>query len=173
MQSRLPVELRLEGVTTLEQANEFLPGFIAQYNARFALPHNCIPSVFEAQPSREEIDMTLAVIAERTVDSGHSIRYDNGYYRTLNKRGVPVHFRSGTKGLVVRTFSGSLYFSANDGVYALEEVPQHERESRNFGSKPTQTVPRKQYIPPSTHPWKHASFMAYVRKQAHRLLSTA
>jgi hypothetical protein len=30
MQSRLPVELRLEGVTTIEQANEFLPGFIAQ-----------------------------------------------------------------------------------------------------------------------------------------------
>ena len=38
LQSRLPIELRLAGVTTIEQANAFLNSYIQEYNARFALP---------------------------------------------------------------------------------------------------------------------------------------
>ncbi len=31
-------ELRLEGVTTIEVANAFLPGFLERHNERFAVP---------------------------------------------------------------------------------------------------------------------------------------
>ena len=165
MQSRLPVELRLEGVTTIEQANEFLPGFIAQYNARFALPSDNIPSVFDRQPSLEKIDMTLAVITERTVDNGHSIRFDKTYFRTLNRMGRVDYLVKGTKGLVIRTFSGELYFSVDDLVFAMEEIPEHERTSRNFDFKPPTDEPRKKYIPPANHPWRVAAFKAFVDKQ--------
>ena len=165
MQSRLPVELRLEGVTTIEQANEFLPGFIARYNARFALPSDNIPSVFDKQPSQEKIDMTLAVITERTVDNGHSIRFDKTYFRTLNRMGRIDYLVKGTKGLVIRTFSGELYFSVDDLVFALEEIPLHERTSKNFDFKPPTDKPRKKYIPPANHPWRVAAFKAFAEKQ--------
>jgi hypothetical protein len=168
VQSRLPVELRLEGATTIEQANESLPRFIAKYNARFALDRNSIPSVFETQPSPEKIDLTLAVIAERTVDCGHSIRLDNKYYRTLDGRGQPVNFLNRTKGLTIRTFSGALFFSVDDKVCALEEIPTHERVSKNFDPMQPPTKPRKQYIPPASHPWRRASFVSFVRRQPHR-----
>jgi hypothetical protein len=166
MQSRLPVELRLEGVTTIEQANEFLAGFIAHYNARFALPSNNIPSVFEAQPSQERIDMTLAVIAKRTVDDGHSIRFDNKYFRTLNRQGRVDYLHKGTDGLVIRTFSGGLFFSVENHVFAMEEIPLHERTSRNFDFKPPTDTPRKQYIPPANHPWRLSTFTAFAGTQA-------
>jgi hypothetical protein len=164
-QSRLPVELRLEGVTTLEQANDLLPDFIARFNAKFALTPDCIPSVFEAQPSEEKIDLTLAVIAERVVDSGHSVRFDKKYFRVLNKNGVPVYLYQKTKGLVIRTFSGSLYFSVNEDIFALEEIPQHERVSRNFDIKPAVDKPKKRYIPPANHPWRLATFNGFIKKQ--------
>jgi hypothetical protein len=165
MQSRLPVELRLEGVTTIEQANEFLTGFIAQYNARFALPSHSIPSVFEAQPSPAKIDLTLAVLTERTVDSGHSIRFAKQYFRTVNESGNPVHFYQGTKGLVIRTFSGALFFSVGEHILALEEIPLHERTSKNFDFRPPETKPKKRYIPPASHPWRLAAFTSFVKKQ--------
>ena len=38
LQDRLTKELRLAGVTTLEDANAFLPAFLVRYNARFAQP---------------------------------------------------------------------------------------------------------------------------------------
>ena len=166
MQSRLPVELRLKGVTTIEQANEFLPGFIAEYNSRFALASDSIPSVFEVQPSKEKIDMTLAVIAERTIDTGHSVRFNSNYFRLTDQNGMPVYLYQGTKGLVIRTFTGNLFFSLDERVYALEEIPSHERASKNFDIKPTEEKPRKQYIPPACHPWKAASFAAFVKKQS-------
>jgi len=165
MQSRLPVELRLEGVTTIEQANEFLPRFVADYNGRFALAFDSIPSVFEAQPTKEKIDLTLAVIARRTVDSGHSIRFNKAFFRTLNKNGSPVYFYQGTKGLVIRTFAGRLFFSTGDGVFALEEIPFHERTSKNFDFKPPVEEPRKRYIPPANHPWRLSVFIDFVKKQ--------
>ena len=165
VQSRLPVELRLKGVTTIEQANEFLHEFIAHYNARFALSQNCIPSVFEKQPSRKTIDMTLAVINERTVDNGHSIRYDNKYFRTLNQFGRIDYLHVGTKGLVIRTFCGKLYFSVDDLVFAMEEIPEHERTSKNFDFKPQPKKAKKVYIPPPHHPWRIAAFKAFAKKQ--------
>jgi transposase len=38
LQDRLVKEMRLAGVNTLEAGNAFLPGFVADYNARFAKP---------------------------------------------------------------------------------------------------------------------------------------
>jgi len=40
LQSRLPLELRLAGATTIEQANIFLNSYIKEYNAKFALSIN-------------------------------------------------------------------------------------------------------------------------------------
>jgi hypothetical protein len=168
MQSRLPVEFRLEGVSTLGQANEYLPGFIEKYNARFALPHHSIRTAFEAQPSPEKIDRTLAVIAERTVDTGHSVRFDSRHFRTVNADGAPVYFYKGTKGIVIRTFGGALYFSVDEGLFSMDEIPPHELASRNFDFRPPKEPPAKRYIPPLDHPWRRAAFAAFVKKQARR-----
>ena len=165
MQSRLPVELRLEGVSTIEQANAYLPGFVEKYNARFALPVNSTTSVFEAQPPREKIDLTLAVLTERTVDAGHSVRFANKYFKTLTGDGLAAYLRKGTKGLVVQAFSGSLFFSVGESVFALEEIPPHERASRNFGPAQPAEKPRKRYIPPASHPWRLQTFAAFVKNQ--------
>ena len=40
LKSRLPIELRLADVTTLEQANEFLVSYVEEFNAKFALAFN-------------------------------------------------------------------------------------------------------------------------------------
>ena len=165
VQSRLPIELRREGVTTIEQANDFLPKFISHYNAQFALPSNSIASAFEKQISKRKIDMTLAVIVGRTVDNGHSIRYDNKYFRTINRQGRIDYLHPQTKGLVIRTFSDKLYFSVGNLVFALEEIPEHERTSKNLDFKPPKDKPRKAYIPPANHPWRIGAFEAFVKKQ--------
>ena len=169
MQSRLPVELRLKGVSTLEQANEFLDEFIAQYNAKFALPLNSIKSVFEKQPSKRKIDLTLAIITERQVDNGHSIRFENTYWRTLNKNGIIDYLKPKTKGLVIRTFSEKLYYCVDEYIFALEEIPEHERTSKNFDFKPPKELPKKKpYVPPPDHPWRLSSFTSFVKKQSYQ-----
>lgn len=171
LQSRLPVELRLAGITDIAGANEFLDHYINEFNAMFALPVNSTKSVFEAQPSDEQINLILAVLTQRTVDSGHCVQFEKHYYRMLDARGNQVHYRKGTKVMVVRAFDGNLYCSVDDkDIYALEEVPKQAEKSREFDADYQEPKPRKRYIPPMNHPWRSKAFWKFVKAQEHHLL---
>lgn len=170
LQSRLPVELRLAGITDIDAANEFLDSYIDEFNARFALPSNSIKSVFETQPPEEVINLTLAVLTQRTVDSGHCIQFGNHYYRMLNAHGVQEHYRKGTKVMVIRAFDGSLFCSVNDKmIYALDEIPKHETKSKELDADYEKPSPQKRYIPSMNHPWRSEAFWKFVKSQEHHL----
>ena len=91
-QSRLPIELRRAHITDIESANEFLKSYLKKFNDQFALHLNTTKSVFEAQPSLEKINCTLAVLSPRKIDSGHSIRYKNKIYIPTTDRDIPCFF---------------------------------------------------------------------------------
>lgn len=168
LQSRLPLELELAGVTSLEQANEFLNSYIKKFNAKFALKINHNKSVFEIQPAVEKINLTLAVLADRKIDCGHCVRFNTKYYKPTDSNNNPVYFRKGTAALVIKAFKGELFVSIGNKVYALEEVPSHLATSKNFDFTQDKPKKSKRYVPPMSHPWKQASFQAYLEKQAHR-----
>lgn len=174
LQSRLPVELRLAGVTSREAANEFLNSYIKDFNDKFALPLYSIKSVFENQPSAEKINLTLSVLDERTVDSGHCIKFRNAFYRMLDCNGNQIHYRKGTKVIVVSALDGKLFCTVNNtDVYALEIVPEHMEKSENFDADYAKPVPMKRYIPPMSHPWKRDSFRKFASQQPHNLSEAA
>ena len=60
LQSRLPVELSLAGITPIEAANEFLDSYIQKFNAKFSIPTHHIKSVFDKQPSDEHMNLIHA-----------------------------------------------------------------------------------------------------------------
>jgi len=169
LQGRLPILFRLAGIHTIEAANEFLNSYIKEFNKQFALDYNAIPSVFEKQPTNEKINMTLTVISERTVDNGHSIRWNNRFFKTTDRNGNRLFLAKGTKGLAIKAFDGKLFFSANDELMALEEIPEREAYSREFEpEKDSSSKLKKQYIPPASHPWNKAAFDGFCRKMRHR-----
>ena len=168
LQSRLPVELRLAGITTIDAANEFLNSYIKEFNEKFALPIHGIKSVFEVQPQIEKINLILAVLCERTVDTGHCLRHSNKYYRMIDSRGNQVHYRKGTKVMFIQAFDGSQYCCVNDkDIYALEEIPEHETKSKDLDIDYTPPKPKKPRIPPMNHPWRRQQFGKFVKQQEH------
>ncbi len=168
LKSRLPIELRLAGVTTIEQANEFLTTYIEKFNAKFALTINHTKSVFEKQPNQEKINLTLAVITERKIDNGHSIRYDKKYFKPVKEDGSPIYYRKGTQCLVVQAFDDNLFATINDKVVALDEIPEHEYISKNFDLPEPAKIPKKRYVPSMSHPWRANEFLKHVCAQQHR-----
>ncbi|MEG0094330.1 MAG: ISNCY family transposase [Erysipelotrichaceae bacterium] len=167
-QSRLPVELRRAHIKDIDAANEFLNSYIKKFNEQFALHLNITQNVFETQPSIEKINTTLSVLSERKIDSGHSIKYKNKYYRTIQDNKIPAYFNKGSTALVIESFDKNLYANVLDRLFILEEIPQHNKHSLNFEVIKEDKKEKKQYIPPMSHPWKHASFNAYLAKQKHR-----
>jgi len=163
LQSRLPVEMRLAGVTTIEQANEFLNSYIPKFNAQFALPLKTSKSVFETQPPEDKINLYLSILTQRTVDAGHCIKFKKKYYRFLNSEGMYMDFHKGTKVMVIETFDAQLFVTVADRVFALEEVALHEARSRYFGNNvKDKAESRKVYIPDMNHPWRKDNFMKHV-----------
>lgn len=173
LQSRLPIELRLAGITTIDAANEFLESYLKELSEKFALPIDSTKSVFEKQPSPEVINRILAVISSRTIDSGHCIQYSKKYYRLMNAEGKQVHFIKGTKVMVIKAFDGTLYATEGNSVYALEAIPERRDKSPELDSDYIAPKPRKRYIPPMEHPWKRSSFQQYIAKQKHHTAASA
>jgi len=168
LQQRLPQELRLAQITTIDEANKFLKQFITKYNNKFALCINNNKSVFEKQPSEEKINLTLAILCQRVIDSGHSIKYKNRYYRLINKVGRPIYFNKGTKCIVIKALNGELYATINASIFALEEISEVQAKSENF-DEIEEIKPRNIYIPRMIHPWRGNLFEEFIKTQKHRL----
>ena len=161
-------ELRLANITTIEEANNFLPTFLEKYNSKFALCIDNTKSVFEKQPSKEKINLTLAVLSRRVVDTGHSICFKKKHYRTVNSVGTPIYFGKGTKCMVIEAFDKTLYATVEDSIFSLEEIPEVQLKSENF-DEILPTEPKKIYIPRMIHPFKRDSFEKFMEKQQTKL----
>ena len=159
-------------ISTIDEANEFLSTYIKRFNEKFALCINNNKNVFENQPSEEKINLILAVLCKRIVDSGHSIKYNKSYYRFINKNGKPIYFNKGTKCIVIKAFDGKLYATVDNSVFALEKISEVQAKSENF-DEIEEIKERRVYIPRMTHPWKSKSFEEFVKTQKHRLENVA
>ena len=168
LQSRLPVELKYAHITTIEDANEFLKSYIKKFNDQFALQLNTTKSVYEKQPNIEEINQTLAILSPRKIDNAHCIRFKNKYYLPTSDKGAKVYFGNRTDCMVIEAFDGNLYVNIHDSLYIMEEIPEHERFSKEFDDVEPKKRTKKKYIPPMSHPWKQSSYLRYVEKQKHR-----
>jgi hypothetical protein len=79
LQKRLPQELRLAGIATMEAANRFLEDvYLPRHNARFARAAEEAGSAFV--PFAGNLDDVLCVQEERQVGNDNTVRYKN---RTL------------------------------------------------------------------------------------------
>ena len=80
LQSRLPIEFALAGVTTLDQANAFLTSYMDAFNARFSVVPANTESAFRALDSTVDIDTILCVKMKRVLDSGSVFSFYNRHF---------------------------------------------------------------------------------------------
>lgn len=169
-QGRLVNELRLNGITTIEEANKYLVEvFIPKFNARFALDYKKFPSVYETSPSAEKINYTLAVLSPRKIDNGNSIKYKNQYYQPY-ENGKLKCYKPHTECLVIKAFDGNLFVTIDEKIYEMHKLESHKKVSEEFDNTPQQVVEKIVHIPPMSHPWKLASFKLQMAKShQHRI----
>lgn len=177
LQNRLPQELRLANITTIDDANEFLKTYINKFNEQFGLLTNDTKSVFEKQLKigkkleEDSIDLILSILSKRVIDKGHSIKYRKKYYRLVNKRGMPIYFMRGTECVIIESFDNKLYATIENNIFALEEIPRVQALSENFDE-----IPEKKdayvYIPSIMHPWKKSYIEQFLKKQELKLGKT-
>lgn len=162
-QGRLVNELKLNGITTIDDANKYLINvFVPNFNKKFAMDYKKFASVFEAPPTKEKINYTLAILTPRKIDNGNSIKFYGKYYQPYLDNELKC-FIPKTECLVIKSFNGDLLVTIDEKVYELKELERNKKYSKEFDEIP-KTKERKKYIPPMTHPWKIEYFKKQLKK---------
>ena len=85
LQSRLVTEFRINHITTIEKANEFLKSYIEKYNSQFSVSATNSKSVYLKLPKRYDLDELLCVRFERTIDNAGVFSLNNSKFQVLDK----------------------------------------------------------------------------------------
>ena len=164
-QDRLVNELKLNNITTIEEANTYLIDiFIDKFNENFAHDISKFESTFEASPTPEKINYTLAVLTKRKIDNGCSLKFKHSYYQPFEDDEIKC-FKKGTECLVIQAFDNSLLVTINEKVYELKKLERNQKISKDFDLLAVQKEKseHKKYIPPMTHPWRLSSFELQIK----------
>ena len=155
-QGRLPQELRLRGIHTVEAANEFLrEHYIAEFNRRFQVPATQRGNAFIAS-RRRDLDLVFALQFERTVNRDNTVSFQN-----LSLQIEPVHFRATLAGCTVvlhQHLDGTLsithgphrlghYTAQGAAITANKMAARRAVEKTRTGKVQRQTFPLRLEIP--------------------------
>ena len=130
-QGRLPQELRLHQISTVEQANRFLrEQYIGEFNRRFAVQPAQRGSAFLACPGRD-LDRVFAIQQERVVNRDNTVAVEN---RCLQIDKTPWRATlAGCRVTVYEHLDRTLsigYGPHRVGRYTAAGVPLEEKQSR-------------------------------------------
>lgn len=134
-QDRLLQEMRLAKITTIEQANAFLPRFIERYNCNFAKPAADPDPAWRAAPCQAEIDAALCLRYERTADNANAISFGGlrltvaGKERSFARK--PIQIRVALDGQFTYHYKGE----------TIGEGPRAEGELRTDASQLAKLLP--------------------------------
>src|SRR5437762_4651573 len=157
-QGRLPQELRLHGISTLEGANGFLREHsMAEFNRRFQVRAAQSGSALVARRSRD-LDLIFSLQFERTVNRDHTVSFQN-----LSLQIEAVRWRASLAGCTVTVpphFDGSISltpgphrlgrYSAQGVAWAADKKPARRAVEKTRGGKVQNTTfPPRLEIPQS------------------------
>jgi len=83
LQDRLTLELRLAGIKSIKEANSFLPGFIKQFNARFAVVPREPQSAYRPLEKHINIDYILCRKETRKACHGSTFSFGGQIYQVI------------------------------------------------------------------------------------------
>ncbi len=112
LQSRLVTEFRINNITSIEKANDFLIQYINIYNSKFAIQASNSKSVFLKLPKKYNLDELLCVRFERTIDNAGVFSIKNSKFQILDKNLPPK-----TKISVYLSKKVGMFVKINNKVY--------------------------------------------------------
>lgn len=151
--NRLIAELRHEGITDIDSANEYLNNvFIPKMNAKFSYKIN---KTMMKQNNYSDLELNLIISEkyERLIDNASSIKYKNKYYILVDPNtGEIISFISKTICTLIITYNAELWSKIENKYYIMLEIEKRETVMKK--EVKSSIKEKKKYIPPSNHPWR-------------------
>lgn len=162
LQDRLVKELRLAGISTLEQANAFLESYLAKHNARFSVKPLRKTNLHRPIPKHLKLKEIFCIKEYRTIGNGFTFHWRNRMFLIKN----PSITMRKQRVCIMEDFNGDISLKLKDKPLNFIEITTKDIKALANDRKATQKLIRKARIyniPASkNHPWRQ---WVYSRKE--------
>lgn len=170
LQDRLVKELRLKGISTIEEGNKLLPQFMESFNQKFAVAPRREENAHRKLTKADDLEKILVIKNQRVLSKNLEIQYKNRLYQIQTKR--PRYAMRKKPVTVTEDLTGKvrIYYQEKELPYQILEektkseifdskglnlkVDQVKREQENIIKSP-----KVKWIPPENHPWRKGTFL--------------
>ena len=156
LQDRLVKELRCRGISTIEEANKFLPTYIESYNKRFGKAPSSSFNAHRELDHNHDLAQILCVKEVRKLSKNLEVRHKNVVYqidapnRVNRLRGVCVQ--------VVEKMDGEILIECKGELLDFTLYEEFEKQPKVIDHKELvlqwENSLRKSHKPKKDHPWR-------------------
>jgi transposase len=149
LQDRLVREMRLRGINTLEQGNAYLPEFMADFNARFAVPPRSSLDAHRPLLAHQNLDQILTWQESRLISKNLTIQFKNVVYQIQTNR--PAYALVKVQVTICQDAQGrvAILYKGDELAYTIFQKQEHQSEVVT-----AKQVNRKAFHPAPDHPWR-------------------
>lgn len=146
LQDRLVREMRLAGIKSVTEANEFLTTYLPKYNRKFKKQAASDADLHRTAPHSRELDRILSVREERTVRNDFTIAHNGMLYQ------IEQATRA-RKVIVEERLDGTLHITYNGQDLRFRKITKMPTKDT---SEALLLLQEKQpWMPPVDHPWRN------------------
>lgn len=153
LQDRLVKEMRLQNITTPEEANIFLNKvFIPKFNEKFSViptKEGDVHKVMTPQ-DKQNIDHIFSIQSTRVINGDFTIQFKNSWYQL--KEIQPTTVRAKEQVTVEKWLDGTVHFNLR--TFDLSYLLLPERPPRTKLLPVVLTTHKLNWKPPLNHPWR-------------------
>jgi hypothetical protein len=159
LQDRLVKELRLQNISTIEDANNFLPKFRMDLNRRFAVAPKKPNDAHITFDTKVDLERILSIHETRSVSKTLSFQFDNVHYQILEE-GHRARVLIKEKIQIVKTMKGPIriFYSNRELTYTKSELLRNRPKTLDEKELNTEFErwlnKKEQHHPSKDHPYK-------------------
>lgn len=158
LQDRLVKEMRLKGISTIEQANIFLKEYLLVYDKKFSVKPRKEENFHREIPNEMKLDQILCIKTERKLKNDFTISYEGKLYQILEKTNAK-------KVWVIEQTNGKMKVMYKEESLKFKEITWRPEKAQK---KPLVLIPENKfkYVPPPDHSWRNFKFSKQTIKRS-------
>lgn len=170
LQDRLIKEMRLAGISSMEEGNTFLELYREKHNSKFAVnPADDYDAHRRVQYDEQELELIFSIHHKRKLSKNLSLQYNNTVYQLkINNIGYAMR---GAMVTVCEAFDGTVtvLYKGNEQLYETykrgeRKLPQADGKTINQTVEQAIDRQKKTYKPNPDHPWRK-SYPQQIQKR--------
>jgi len=147
LQDRLVKEMRLRGISSIAEANEFLKEYLPIYNRRFAKKAAQAENLHRPIPKGLNLHRILCIKTERTLRNDFTIAHDRKLYQ--------IEEAVKTKKLMVEEYTdGSMAIWCQNQKVKFRQIAIRPEKSQKPQKQSVIQARKTATVPPQDHPWR-------------------